>query len=165
MKKLIMFSMVIAIAVLFFSGIASAQPVCFTICPPDASVDDEVTMTGYDEAGEFFDLSTLTIFESNFHGIGDQYYSLLKDGDNLTNIELRDGTVVFELIEDMLSEDVEEWDFFCVPGICPKSTSTSISSFKNSRIIRSFSRISGINISVLANAAPWPSSISSSVLT
>ena len=116
MKKLIMFSMVIAIAVPVLSGIASAQPVCFTICPPDAGVGDLVTMTGYDENGDFFDLSTLDTFESNFHGIGDPFYSLLKVGDELTNIEIIDGTVVFELIEDMLSEAVTVWDFFCEPG-------------------------------------------------
>jgi len=118
MKKLIMFVMVLAIAVPLFSGIASAQPVCFTICPPDAGVGDEVTMTGYDEAGEFYDLSTLDAFESNFHGIGPPdpgYYSLLCVGGDCENCEYRDGTVVFELIEDMLSEAVTEWDFFCVP--------------------------------------------------
>ncbi|MHC4326340.1 MAG: hypothetical protein ACYSUX_18875, partial [Planctomycetota bacterium] len=60
--------------------------------------------------------STLQVFESNFHGIGDDgLYPLVKDGDNLINIEIIDGTVVFELIEDMLSEDVVVWDFFGVP--------------------------------------------------
>jgi hypothetical protein len=102
--------------VLVISGITSAQPVCFTICPANAVAGDEITMTGYDENGVFFDLSTLGVFESNFHGIGDPYYSLLKVGDDLTNIDIVDGRVVFELIEDMLSEDVEEWNFFCVPG-------------------------------------------------
>jgi len=116
MKKLIMFIMVIAIAVPLFSGIASAQPVCFTICPVNAGPGDEVTMRGYDEAGEFYDLSTLDAFESNFHGIGDPFYSLNCVGGNCENCEFRDGTVVFELIEDMLSEDVTEWDFFCLPG-------------------------------------------------
>jgi hypothetical protein len=123
MKKLIMFCMVIALAVPIFSGIASAELVCFTICPSNAVAGDEVTMTGYDEEGEFYDLSTMIVFESNFHGIppspsqdpSNTYYTLLKDGDNLTNIEIIDGTVVFELNEDMLSGDVERWDFFGVP--------------------------------------------------
>ena len=90
--------------VLVFSGITSAQPVCFTIGPTNAVAGDEITMTGYDENGDFFDLSTLDVFESNFHGIGDPFVSLLKVGDDLTNIDIVDGTVVFELIEDMLSE-------------------------------------------------------------
>jgi hypothetical protein len=102
--------------VLVFSGITSAQPVCFTICPTNAVAGDEITMTGYDENSDFFDLSTLDVFESNFHGIGDPFFPLLKVGDDLTNIDIVDGIVVFELIEDMLSEDVELWDFFCVPG-------------------------------------------------
>jgi len=119
MKKLIMFVMVIAIAVPVFSGIASAQewPVCFTICPPDAGVGDEVTMTGYDENGDFFDLSTLDTFESNFHHeTGGYYPTLLKAGDELTNIDIVDGSVVFTLTDEMLMADVTMWDFFCVPG-------------------------------------------------
>jgi hypothetical protein len=97
-------------------GSGGEGPVCLMISPTDAGPGDLVTLTGYDENGDFFDLGTLRIFESNFHGIGDPWYPLLKDGDDLTNIEIVDGTVVFELIEDMLSEDVEVWDFFCVPG-------------------------------------------------
>jgi hypothetical protein len=96
--------------VLVFSVITSAQPVCFTICPTNAVAGDEITLTGYDENGDFFDLSTVNVIESNFHGIGNPYYPLLKVG------EIVDGKIVFELIEDMLSEDVEEWDFLCVSG-------------------------------------------------
>jgi len=60
MKKLIMFSMVIAIAVPLFSGIASAQavePVCIQVCPTDAGPGDEVTLTAFDENGEQVDLT------------------------------------------------------------------------------------------------------------
>ena len=116
MKKLIMFSMLIAIAVPIFSGIANAELVCLTICPTFAVPGDDITLTGYDENGDFFDLETLDTFESNFHGIGDPYYPLLKAGDELTNIEIVDGTIVFELTEDMVSGGVTMWDCFFLPG-------------------------------------------------
>lgn len=113
----------LCIAMTLFSGIAGAQPVCFRFYPSDAGVGDKITMVGYDEEGELFDLSNLTVFESNFHGIegsdeksDERFYSLLKEGGNLINMDIVDGAVVFELTEDMLSEAVTMWDFFCIPG-------------------------------------------------
>jgi len=104
------------IAASVLSGVATAQiPVCFTICPTDAQPGDLITMTAYDENGDFIDLSTVATFESNFHGVGDPFYSLLKGGNSLTNIEIIDGSVVFELLEEMLS-DAWMWDYFGIPG-------------------------------------------------
>lgn len=91
-------------------------PVCFTICPPNAQPGDLITMTGYNENGEFIDMSTVGVMESNFHGIGNPFYSLLIVGDSLTNVEIIDGSVVFELTEAMLSNDVFMWDYFGMPG-------------------------------------------------
>ena len=114
MKKLIMFSMVIAIAVPLFSGIASAQnaPVCVTICPPGAGPDDEITLTAYDEGGEFVDLSLVEGVEMNFWGSGDDEDGFwIQPGDD----EMVDGTLVIVLGEGRYDND--EWDFFTfIPG-------------------------------------------------
>ncbi len=98
------------------AGEVKGQPACFRICPPEAGLGDEVTMTAYDPEGEFFDLSTLDSFESNFHhDTGGYYPSLLCIGSDCENCEYRDGTVVFTLTDEMLQEDVTMWDFFCTP--------------------------------------------------
>jgi len=101
-------------------GGGAEGPVCFMISPTDAIPGDLVTMTGYDAEGEEYDLSTLIIFESNFHGIGPPspgYYTLLYIApDYFTNMEFQDGSVVFTLTEEMLSEDVTVWDFWGVLG-------------------------------------------------
>jgi hypothetical protein len=114
MKKLIMFFMVMAIAVPIFSGIASAQnaPVCVTICPAGAGPDDEITLTAYDEGGEFVDLSLVEGVEMNFWGSGvDDDGFWIQPGDD----EMVDGTLVIVLGEDRYDSD--EWDFFTlIPG-------------------------------------------------
>ena len=112
MKKLIMFFMVLAIAVPLFSGIASAQnaPVCVTICPAGAGPDDEITLTAYDEGGEFVDLSLVEGVEMNFAGSGEDGF-WIQPGDD----EMVDGTLVIVLGEGRYDND--EWDFFTfIPG-------------------------------------------------
>ncbi len=109
MKKLIMFSMLIAIAVPVFSGIASAQvePVCIQVCPTDAGPGDEVTLTAIDENGDQVDLTEWTGgVESNFAGCDPLGFFDQADPD---------GTVTFELTECWYNN--EAWDFFIfVPG-------------------------------------------------
>ena len=111
------------VAASVFAGVASAQiPVCFTLCPTNAQPGDLVTMTAFDENGEMIDLWDVDIFESNIWGAAlpdapdDRFHSLLKVGDELFNIEIIDGAVVFELTEEMLSDAVTQWDYFGVPG-------------------------------------------------
>ena len=105
MKKLIMFSMIIAIAVPFFTGIANAQnaPVCITICPAGAGPDDEITLTAYDEEGEFVDLSEFVGVEMNFAGSGEDGFWIEPD-------DMVDGTLVIVLGEGRY--DHNQWDFF-----------------------------------------------------
>jgi len=109
MKKLIMFSMVIAIALPVLSGIASAQvePVCIQVCPTDAGPGDEVTLTAFDENGEQVDLTEWTGgVESNFAGCDPLGFFDQAD---------EDGTVTFELTDCWYNN--EAWDFFIfVPG-------------------------------------------------
>jgi hypothetical protein len=113
------------VAASVFAGVAAAQvPVCFTICPSNAQPGDLVTMTAFDENGEMIDLSTVEIFESNIWGAAlpdaedDRFHSLVYvQGDELfINIEIIDGAVVFELTEEMLSDNVTMWDYFGIPG-------------------------------------------------
>jgi len=111
------------VAASVFAGVAAAQvPVCFSICPSNAQPGDLMTMTGYDENGELIDLSTVDIFESNIWGAAlpdapdDRFHTLGKFGDELLNIEIIDGSVVFELTEEMLSDAVTMWDYFGIPG-------------------------------------------------
>ena len=111
------------VAASVFAGVAAAQiPVCFSICPTDAQPGDLITMTGYDENGELIDLSTVDTFESNIWGAAlpdapdDRFHTLGKFGDELLNIEIIDGSVVFELTEVMLSDAVSMWDYFGIPG-------------------------------------------------
>jgi hypothetical protein len=77
-------------------------------------------LTGYDAEGEEYDLSTMIVFESNFHGIGppgEDYYTLLYIApDYFENMAFQDGSVVFTLTAEMLSEDVTVWDFWGVLG-------------------------------------------------
>jgi hypothetical protein len=95
-------------------------PVCFMISPTDAGPGDLVTLTGYDAEGAEYDLSTMIVFESNFHGIGppgEDYYTLFYVApDFFINMAFQDGSVVFTLTAEMLSEDVTVWDFWGVLG-------------------------------------------------
>ncbi len=87
------------------------------ISPTDAGPGYLVTWTGYDAQGDEYDLSTMIVFESNFHGIGDPFYSLLYVAPDFSiNMAFQDGSVVFTLTEEMLSDDVTMWDFFGEPG-------------------------------------------------
>ncbi|MHC5061379.1 MAG: hypothetical protein ACYTFK_09890 [Planctomycetota bacterium] len=109
MKKLIMFSMLIAIAVPILSGIASANvPACITICPPGAGPDDLITLTAYDEEGEFVDLSLWTGgVEMNFHplDVGDFGFYFTAESDEMVN-----GTIQIVLGEERYGNP--NWDFF-----------------------------------------------------
>jgi hypothetical protein len=113
------------VAASVFAGVAAAQvPVCFTICPSNAQPGDLVTMTAFDENGEMIDLSTVEIFESNIWGAAlpdaedDRFHSLVyvQPDELFINIEIIDGSVVFELTEEMLSDNVTQWDYFGLPG-------------------------------------------------
>ncbi len=108
MKKLIMFVMVIAIAVPFFSGIASANvPTCVTICPAGAGPDDLITLTAYDEEGVKVDLSLWTCgIEMNFAPLSIEEWGFLIFPEDP---EMVDGTVQIVLGEERYGNN---WDFF-----------------------------------------------------
>jgi hypothetical protein len=122
-RKLFFMIVLAVVAASVFAGVAAAQiPVCFSICPTDAQPGDLIYITAYDENGEWIDLSTVDVFESNIWGAAlpdapdDRFHTLLKAGDELLNIEIIDGSVVFELTEVMLSDVVTMWDYFGIPG-------------------------------------------------
>ncbi|MHC5061342.1 MAG: hypothetical protein ACYTFK_09700, partial [Planctomycetota bacterium] len=85
--------------VLVFSGITSAQnvPACITVCPPDAGVDETITLTAYDEFGDKVDLSEFDGVEVCFEGSGDPYCFIIDSGD--FDAAIVDGTSQFTLIE------------------------------------------------------------------
>ncbi len=93
MKKLIMFFMVLMLC-LGFVGEAKAEPDCVTICPAGGP-DDEITMSVYDEEGEFVDLSEFTEGVNLFFwGSGEDIF--IEPGDD----EMVDGSVVIVLGEE-----------------------------------------------------------------
>jgi hypothetical protein len=101
MKKLIMFSMLIAIAVPLFSGIASAQPVCLVVCPTDAGDGDEVTVTAYDENDEWVDFSDLEFVTLGFGDAGEVAWSL----GGINTLDVSSGHGVFTITQEMLDSD------------------------------------------------------------
>jgi hypothetical protein len=109
MKKLIMFSMLIAIAVPVLSGIASANvPTCITICPPGAGPDDLITLTAYDEEGVWVDLSLWSGgVEMNFAplDIGEWGFYFTAEDPEMVN-----GTLQIVLGEERYGNP--NWDFF-----------------------------------------------------
>jgi hypothetical protein len=108
MKKLIMFSMVLMLC-LGFVGEAKADPDCVTICPTDAGPDDEITLTVYDEEGEFYDLTQITGGVSiTFWEPDAEFY--IEPGDP----EMVDGSVVIDLGEVSFNPNpTEEAPVYC----------------------------------------------------
>jgi hypothetical protein len=97
MKKIIMFVMVLMLCLGFAGEVEGApapepEPACVTICPTDAGPNDEITLSVYDEEGEFFDLSEITGgVEIEFYDPEGYFY--IEPGDD----EMVDGSVVIVL--------------------------------------------------------------------
>jgi hypothetical protein len=84
-------------------GGEAGVPVCLTVSPTDAGPDDEITLTAYDEEGEFVDLSEFVGVEMNFAGSGEDGFWIEPD-------DMVDGTLAIVLGEGRYDHD--QWDFF-----------------------------------------------------